>query len=260
VDATRFCLNQGCLAHLPGKVPHLRHGYLQFLLLSHSSMKKIWIPLFAAAAAAMGQSVQTGISMTSGTVRWGSSQVCGPPGYFCSRTDLAVASNPPVPPQVGGNICTAGSLTACGNLAGANTVVIDPDFHSRIVRITDANSNPDHVNFIYSAGIGGSGDVNVWNNDSTLFLVNDEGGNYYPFSFNPASMQAGPLYGTSPDMFRSGAGVFSRTNSNYFYSFGGNTTTTVRLYDFTDRVNRPTPSTVFDFTNCGISDVTLRSK
>jgi hypothetical protein len=66
----------------------------------------------------------------------------------------------------------------------------DPDFKARIVRITDAITNPDHLNFNYSGGGGGSGDVNVWNNDSTILLVEDEGGRYFPFSFDPATMHA----------------------------------------------------------------------
>jgi len=80
-------------------------------------------------------------------------------GYACSRTDLAALPNLAVSPQAGGNTCAAGSLTACGNLSGTNTLMIDPDFNTRVVRVTDANTNPGHLNFTYTAGIGigGSG-------------------------------------------------------------------------------------------------------
>jgi hypothetical protein len=153
----------------------------------------------------------------------------------------------------------AGSLTACGNLSGANTVMTDPDFNARVVRVTAANTNPGHLNFTYSAGVGGSGDVQVWNKDSTLFLLSDQGGNYYPFSFNSMSMQAAPLYGTSPNLYQTGPGEFSAANADHFYSFVGGNSTLIKIYEFTDRVNRPTPAQLFDFSNCGISSVTWKT-
>lgn len=118
-------------------------------------------------------------------------------------------------------------------------MMTDPDFKARIVRITDAITNPDHLNFNYSGGGGGSGDVNVWNNDSTILMVEDEGGRYFPFSFDPATMHATPLYGTSPNLLETGPGEFDHFNSNIFYSFVGGNSMLMKRYDFADRVNRP---------------------
>jgi hypothetical protein len=33
----------------------------------------------------------------------------------------------------------------------------------------------------------------------------------------------------------------------------------MKRYDFADRVNRPAPTTVFDFANCGVSSVTWKT-
>jgi len=108
---------------------------------------------------------------------------CGPPAYGCSRTDTKIVQVPSTPPSV-------------GNLSGANTIVTDPDFGNRIVRITDANTNPETAfkNRTYVTASSGSADDNLWNLDSTLLLVQDSGTNAYPFTFNPSTLQASRMY------------------------------------------------------------------
>src|SRR5437660_270901 len=69
---------------------------------------------------AAGQSAQQSFSL----VVLSSGSNCGPPTYNCSRTDLAPAPTP-APPNV-------------GNLTGVGTCFNDPDFGSRVCRITDA--------------------------------------------------------------------------------------------------------------------------
>ena len=168
---------------------------------------------------------------------------CGPPAYSCSRTDLNIAQLPSTPPSV-------------GNLVGANTIVTDPDFSNRIVRITDANTNPysTFVNRTYVTTSSGSADINVWNSDSTLFAVQDTGANTLPFAFNPATMQASRMYVSSfpstNGMMITSSGEWSRVNPNLFFTFGG---TTIQTYDFTDRNIAPLPQLFYDFTtspNC----------
>jgi hypothetical protein len=165
-----------------------------------------------------------------------SSTTCGPPAY-CSRTDQEIAQLPSTPPSV-------------GTLSGANTIVTDPQFSNQIVRITDANSNPEKrfKNRTYVTSGSGSADDNLWNIDSTLFVVQDTGENTFPFTFDPNSLQAARLYVSSfPEtngLMLTEGGIWSRVNSNILYTVGG---TVISKYDFTDRTNPPAQQPVYDF-------------
>lgn len=164
---------------------------------------------------------------------------CGPPAYNCSRTDMQVVQLPSTPPNMGG-------------LLGANTIVTDPDFGNRIVRVTDANVDPTPVykNRTYETTASGSADENIWNTDSTLFIVQDTGAAGVPYTFNPSTLQAGRLYGLSfpstNGMKLPGGGIWSHVNPNILYTYSG---TVVNKYDFTDRTNPPYPQPVYDFTS-----------
>jgi len=172
-----------------------------------------------------------------------SAGTCGPPAYNCSRTDLNIAQLPAAPPSV-------------GNLVGANTIVTDPQFGNQIVRITDANSNPEKTfkNRTYVSSGSGSADDNVWNIDSTLLVVQDTGANSLPFTFNPNTLQAARMYVSSfPEtngLLLRDSGNWSRVDPNVFYTVAG---TAIHKYDFTDRANPPSPQPVYDFkssSNC----------
>ena len=164
---------------------------------------------------------------------------CGPPAYGCSRTDQEIVQLPKTPPSV-------------GNLLGANTIITDPDFGNRIVRVTDAHTNPDpnFVNRTYVSAGSGSADDNLWNVNSTLFIVEDIGANAYPFSFNPSTLQASRMYvssfPTTNGLQLPTSGVWSRVNPNVLYTY---TKTGISKYDFTDRTNPPAPQAVYDFTS-----------
>ena len=167
-----------------------------------------------------------------------SAQACGPPVY-CSRTDTDIVQLPAAPPNV-------------GNLSGANTIVTDPDFGNRIVRITDANTNPDaaYKNRTLDSTASGSADDNLWNIDSTLLIVQDTGSAGYPFTFNPSTLQAARMYissfpATNGLMLPNG-GIWSRVSPNVLYTNAG---TAISKYDFTDRSNAPSPQLVYDFTS-----------
>jgi hypothetical protein len=172
-----------------------------------------------------------------------SGKICGPPAYECSRSDVAIVQIPTVLPNV-------------GNLVGANKIVTDPDFGNRIVRITDANTDPTPVykNRTYESAASGSADDNLWNTDSTLFLVQDTGSAGTPFTFNPLTLQAGRLYvsnfpATNGFKLR-GGGNWSRVDPNILYTYSG---TAINKYDFSDRNNPPSPQVVYEFTgspNC----------
>lgn len=168
---------------------------------------------------------------------------CGPPAYNCSRTDMQVVQLPSTPPNMGG-------------LLGANTIVTDPDFGNRIVRVTDGNVDPTPVykNRTYETAASGSADDNLWNTDSTLFIVQDTGTRGVPYTFDPSTLQAGRLYASSfpatNGMKLPGGGIWSRVSSQVLYAFQN---TAVGKYDFTNRTTPPSMETVFDFTtgtNC----------
>lgn len=164
---------------------------------------------------------------------------CGPPAYNCSRSDLKIAQLPQTPLNV-------------GNLTGANSIVTDPDFHNRILRVTDAHTNPDptFVNRTFVSAGSGSADENLWNVDSTMFVVQDTGSNTYPFSFNPATLQASRMYisnfPSTNGLMIASSGTWSRVNPNLLYTF---TKTFIHEYDFTDRSNPPSAQTLYDFTS-----------
>lgn len=164
--------------------------------------------------------------------------VCGPPNY-CSRTDTAIVQMPSSVPKV-------------GNLVGANTLVTDPDFSNRIVRITDVNTDPalpeDFKTFVSSAG--GSADENLFNLDSSLFMLQSIGTWAYPYTFNTSTMQAARMYvsgnSSTGGMRLSAGGMWSRVDPNIFYSNSG---TQILKYDFTNRSTAPSPQTFYDFTS-----------
>ncbi|HET9306913.1 MAG TPA: putative Ig domain-containing protein [Candidatus Sulfotelmatobacter sp.] len=162
---------------------------------------------------------------------------CGPPKYGCSRTDLLTAN-------------ILGPVPNVGNLNGAGTIVTDPSFVNRIARITDARTNPGMLDRTYMAGQGGSADVNIWNSDSTLLFVQDDGSWMVPMTFDPVSLKAGRLYTArfpnDGGLKLLATGAWSYNDPNVLYTIE-TSTTTLNKYDFTDRVNPPTPTQIFDF-------------
>jgi len=179
-----------------------------------------------------------GFSRGSSLVVSASGKTCGPPTYECSRSDLSIVQVP-TPPSV-------------GNLSGANTIVTDPDFGNRIVRITDANTNPaaTNKNITFVTTSSGSADDNLWNIDSTLFTMQDTWADTYVYSFNPSTLQASRLYVSNfpatSGLMLSSSGNWSRVNANVLYTDGG---TAIYKYDFTDRANPPAQQLVYDFTS-----------
>jgi hypothetical protein len=163
---------------------------------------------------------------------------CGPPAYGCSRTDVKIVQVPSTPPNV-------------GNLKGANTIVTDPDFGNRIVRITDADTNPSPTfksrTYVTS---GGSADANLWNVDSSLFVVEDTGANSFPFTFDSTKLQADRMYvsnfPTTNGLIIPATGDWSRVNPNILYIYSD---TAISKYDFTHRTIPPSPQSVYDFTS-----------
>src|SRR5262249_54429118 len=86
-------------------------------------------------------------------------QRCGPPAY-CARTDRLREPYPRTPPALG----------------PAGSIITDPGFHSRILRVTDAKSDPDGLGRAMMSPA--SAETNAWNSDGTKFYVLTPGGQY----------------------------------------------------------------------------------
>ena len=189
-------------------------------------------PFNVQVADAAGQSAQQGFSL----VVLSSGGNCGPPTYSCSRTDLKPVQNPP-PPKV-------------GNLTGANTCTTDPDFSNPVCRLTDANTDSASPHTTFVVASSGSADENHFNVDSTLIYVQNVATRGYPMIFDPATLHAARMYvgsGSYPNGMRIVGGAFwSRLDPNLLFQIRG---TQLTQYDFTDRVNPPSPAAVYDFAN-----------
>lgn len=92
---------------------------------------------------------------------------CGPPEY-CARTDTRPIPYEKAPPALG----PAGSM------------VTDPSFGSRIVRITD-----EHTGNNESYSTPSSAEQNSWNSAGTSFYVLSRGGGILLYDFDPATMK-----------------------------------------------------------------------
>jgi hypothetical protein len=138
----------------------------------------------------------------------------GVPPYPCALTDL---SNPAfIVPDVGG-------------LLGANTIAMDSLTGNPVVRITDYHTlgtSPPQPN--YQIDAGGSAEVNFMSSDDAYFYVTDSGSSMEPFSWNGATMQAAPRYGTYPAkgsrMSFGAGGEFSYTIPGRLYWMADGTT------------------------------------
>jgi hypothetical protein len=101
-------------------------------------------------------------------------KTCSPPNY-CARTDLRVESYLKIPPALG----------------PAGSIINDPSFGSRMVRVTDAKSDPRRPSGSYATP--SSSEQNSWNRDDTKFYVRGIDGSVLLFEFNPSTMALHPL-------------------------------------------------------------------
>jgi len=107
--------------------------------------------------------------------------VCGPQQY-CARTDRRVEPYPEKPPAIG----PAGSM------------ISDPTFGSRILRVTDGRSDPTQVGRpLFTPS---SSEQNSWNKNSTMFYVSTSGGTILLYDFDPETMTARPAKSPKVDL------------------------------------------------------------
>jgi hypothetical protein len=94
------------------------------------------------------------------------------PGPYCARTDRKAEAYPEKAPTLG----------------PAGSIVTDPVFGSRILRVTDEKTDtvkPGRP--LYSPS---SAEQNTWNKTSTMFYVTTAGGSFLLFHFDPSTMKA----------------------------------------------------------------------
>ncbi len=138
---------------------------------------------------------------------------CGPPEY-CARTDTRIQA-----------------VTRVPVLGPAGSVVRDPDFGSRILRVTDQNTLARLPNV--SSHTDSAGEADEWNTDSSYFYVQSTGGHQLIFRFEPANMRAtytGVDLGLPPFSWRAG-GQFSHVNPDLLYGLTMTEHPTFQQYD-----------------------------
>src|SRR5580704_19391628 len=123
-------------------------------------------------------------------------QACGPPEY-CARSDRRVAPYPEKPPAIG----------------PAGSIINDPTFGSRILRVTDGRSDSRQPGRpLYTPS---SAEQNSWNKDSTMFYVTTSGGSFMLYNFDAGTMTAGPA--RSPNLSWGAEPQFSFRQANILY-------------------------------------------
>jgi hypothetical protein len=165
------------------------------------------------------------------------------PNYSAAQTGTSIVQPITPTPNVGG-------------LVGAGTCVTPADFGLPICRITDATLDPSHENYTFLTTSSGSGDINLWNTNSTLLTIQSEGSRLYPLAFNPATMIASRLYPTNSTYSAEGGfylaiggTAWSYANPNLLYTITG---TLLQSYDFTGYNtggNPPSATTIYDFSS-----------
>jgi hypothetical protein len=95
---------------------------------------------------------------------------CGPPSY-CARTDRRIVPYPATPPTLG----------------PAGSIIEDPSFGSRILRVTDAKSDP--LGMGRSMMTPSASEQNPWNTDGSKFYVMTPGGQFVLYDFDPGNLK-----------------------------------------------------------------------
>jgi len=121
---------------------------------------------------------------------------CGPPEY-CARTDRRVEPYPEKPPAIG----------------PSGSIISDPTFGSRILRVTDGRSDPTQTG--RPVVTPSSAEQNSWNKDSTMFYVSTSGGSFLLYDFDPPTMKLRPA--RKPNLNWGGEPQFSYTQANILY-------------------------------------------
>ena len=146
----------------------------------------------------LGLSVAAGTSQSPANARLDAvqSSTCGPPEY-CARADRRVEPYPEKPPAIG----------------PAGSIISDPTFGSRILRVTDSRSDPTQAGRpLFTPS---SAEQNSWNKNSTMFYVTTSGGGFLLYDFDPETMTTRPA--KSPKVDLGAEPQFSFRQANILY-------------------------------------------
>jgi hypothetical protein len=124
---------------------------------------------------------------------------------YGARSDTAIAQLVTPTPNVGG-------------LVGAGTCVTPGDFNQEICRLSDSRLDPSRLNATYQTTSSGSGDLNLWNLNSSLLVLQGTGGWVYPLAFNSSTLAATRLYPTAAGWTATGGFFFTGDSPTYSYS------------------------------------------
>ncbi len=171
-----------------------------------------------------------------------SNQSCGgPPNYCANSTQNIVPETPMAPPTV-------------------NVPFRDPDFGSRMVRVTDANTLAPYQGGYYigeSYATDSSGEANAWGKfDASLgpaggyrFVLYSRGGGIIPFKLDLATLHVTRLNGkhgsylNRTGQFNFHSTTFSYTNPDILYGVQG-----ARLFSY--HFSKDSIAPVYDFDKC----------
>lgn len=124
------------------------------------------------------------------------SRSCGPPEY-CARTDWRVEPYADKAPAVG----------------PSGSIISDPTFGSRILRVTDGRSDPTQAGRpLFTPS---SAEQNSWNQSSSMFYVSTSGGSFLLYDFDPANMKVRPA--KKPNLNWGAEPQFSFRQANVLY-------------------------------------------
>jgi hypothetical protein len=127
----------------------------------------------------------------------GTAHAATAPKEYAAHTDRKLDAYPEKPPTIG----------------PAGSIITDPTFGSRIVRVTDESSDPKHLN--RSLFTPSSAEQNTWNTTSTMFYVNTAGGSFVLYDFDPSTLK--PRLASTPNLPWNGEPEFSFSQPNILY-------------------------------------------
>jgi len=128
----------------------------------------------------------------------------------------------------------------------------DPDFSSRTVRVTDNNTGvpcglPVNETFFTDS----SAEENMWNADTTKFLMDSQDGHLFAFTWNAVTMQSSFINVTGscwvPLSVGANSPTFSYSNPNYLYGNSSANDNVIRRFDFSDN----SVTAIKDLSTCG---------
>jgi hypothetical protein len=143
---------------------------------------------------------------------------CGPP-HYCARTDRKLEPYPKQAPIV----------------EAAGSVIIDPSFGSRILRVTDGKTPRGFPG--WSSHTSSSSEQNTWNVNSRRFYVEGEGGHFFVFDLDPDKLVANysGLDLVMPPVSMQTDAEFSFSNPDVIYGWQVLTTPKFMAYDFSTK-------------------------